>query len=538
MKKIILLILISVSVNSQVTQEWVQRYNRIGNSDDRANSVAADALGNIYVAGFSQNNIGEYGCCVIKYNPTGVQQWVQHYNAPGSGSDYLYDIALDNMSNIYVTGYTLVQSISRTDCLTLKYNSAGVLKWFARYDGPNLNDEGRSIAVDNSGNVYVTGRSDTITADQSSFITIKYDSSGVQQWAVRYPGLAGGFNSAVSIAVDNAASVYITGYNAITPNNLDYVTIKYNTSGTQLWAARYNGTGNSFDIPKCMVLDTAGNVYVTGESAGNPSADCLTIKYSTGGAQVWVARYNGTGNNNDGGNSMALDNSGGLIVTGRSIVSGPEDILIIKYSQDGFQQWVNTYSGPGNGLDAGNYVVTDNSGSSYVTGFSKTVSSENDIITLKYSSGGILQWTMSYNGGFNENDYGNSITLDASNNVIVTGHSAASVTTFDIATIKYSQLVGVIPVSSEIPLAFYLNQNYPNPFNPSTNVGFDIPQNSRVKISVYDILGNEIEQLVNEKLVAGSYNIEFNAADLPSGVYFYVLESGINRIARKMIITK
>ena len=90
---------------------------------------------------------------------------------------------------------------------------------------------------------------------------------------------------------------------------------------------------------------------------------------------------------------------------------------------------------------------------------------------------------------------------------------------------EYSQEVEV-----EIygPLMYALEQNYPNPFNPSTKIKYSIPQVGTqhavsVQIKVYDVLGNEIETLVNEEKPAGTYDIEFNAADLPSGVYFYQL---------------
>ena len=75
------------------------------------------------------------------------------------------------------------------------------------------------------------------------------------------------------------------------------------------------------------------------------------------------------------------------------------------------------------------------------------------------------------------------------------------------------------------PSVFSLEQNYPNPFNPSTKIKFSIPQSSDVVLKVYDILGNEIETLVNEEKPAGKYEVEFNASDLPSGVYFYRLKA-------------
>jgi photosystem II stability/assembly factor-like uncharacterized protein len=86
--------------------------------------------------------------------------------------------------------------------------------------------------------------------------------------------------------------------------------------------------------------------------------------------------------------------------------------------------------------------------------------------------------------------------------------------------------VGIQNNSGEVPIAFSLYQNYPNPFNPSTKISYDLPSEANVKLTVYDDLGREVKSLVNEKQNAGKYEIVFNALNLPSGVYYYKLETG------------
>ncbi len=92
--------------------------------------------------------------------------------------------------------------------------------------------------------------------------------------------------------------------------------------------------------------------------------------------------------------------------------------------------------------------------------------------------------------------------------------------------------------STEVPNNFSLSQNYPNPFNPSTRINYELPITNYVSIKVYDVLGNEIETLVNEKQNAGSYSVNFNAASLPSGIYFYKLVTEIFSETKKMILKK
>jgi hypothetical protein len=91
---------------------------------------------------------------------------------------------------------------------------------------------------------------------------------------------------------------------------------------------------------------------------------------------------------------------------------------------------------------------------------------------------------------------------------------------------------------SEIPAKFDLMQNYPNPFNPSTLIKYQVPQNTHVNISVYDILGNKISTLVNQEKAAGSHEVTFNADDMPSGVYFYTIQTGSFTQTKKMILMK
>jgi len=89
-----------------------------------------------------------------------------------------------------------------------------------------------------------------------------------------------------------------------------------------------------------------------------------------------------------------------------------------------------------------------------------------------------------------------------------------------------------------IPNIFYLEQNYPNPFNPSTTLRYSLPQSSQVQIKVSDVLGNEIETIVNEEKPVGTYELSWNAANLTSGVYFYRLQAGSFVQTRKMILLK
>ena len=98
--------------------------------------------------------------------------------------------------------------------------------------------------------------------------------------------------------------------------------------------------------------------------------------------------------------------------------------------------------------------------------------------------------------------------------------------------------IGISKINTEIPEKYLLYQNYPNPFNPDTKISFSVPKTNYVTLIIYNSIGKEIETLVNKKLDAGNYDINFNASNLPSGVYFYRLISGSFSQTKKMILIK
>lgn len=103
---------------------------------------------------------------------------------------------------------------------------------------------------------------------------------------------------------------------------------------------------------------------------------------------------------------------------------------------------------------------------------------------------------------------------------------------------KFKTVVTDVEELVEIPKEFQLYQNYPNPFNPSTKIAFDLPKQSKVTLKVFNLLGQEIAELVNKTLSAGKYNVDFNATNLPSGIYFYKLNSDEHVYTKKMILLR
>jgi uncharacterized delta-60 repeat protein len=436
----------TTSPSCGLQQEWIAFYNG-GFGFDVASGMAVDSSGNIYVTGSS---VGSGNCnfycndyATVKYDASGTQQWVARYDGPANDDDHPSAIAVDASGNVYVTGASLGTAWPDYDYATIKYDSSGNQLWVGRYNGPgNDMDFGNAIAVDGSGNVYVTGSSRGSGGD-FDYATVKYDSSGQQQWVARYNGPGNGDDEAYGIAVDASGNVYVTGYSGGSETGNDYATIKYNSAGQEQWVARYNGPSNANDYGRAIGIDGSGNLYVTGSSIGSSGFDYATVKYDTSGQEQWAVRYNGPGNEDDEPYAMAIDSSGNVYVTGYSTGSDSGyDYTTIKYNPSGTEDWVARYNGAANLLDIAYAIALDASGNVYVTGWSVGLGpfgTSYDYATVKYDSSGQEQWVERYDGTGDTDDQAYAIAVDSSANVYVTGYAIDSNGVSDFTTIKYSQ---------------------------------------------------------------------------------------------------
>lgn len=431
----------TVKYNANGVLQWSNRYDGAGHARDRAYKVKADAAGNVYVTGRSNNGTND-DYATIKYNSSGVQQWLKLYD--GGRTDRAVDLILDPSGNIYVTGRS--SNGSNPDIVTLKYNSSGTELWSSTYDRIDY-DVPTGIALDGSGNVYVIGQSD---ADASplynyDYVTIKYNSSGVQSWATLYTNSSGD-DIPTDLEVDKTGNVYVTGMSDIDASailNYNYLTIKYNSQGVQQWLKSYNGSANSQDQANAMVQDAVGNVYVAGRiETVNSQMDGAVLSYSPTGSQNWLYGYSGMGDNSDQANAIATDPLGNIIVVGYSVNIGTDkDMSVVKLNSAGDTLWSKQFTGTFSGSsDEATAVGVDQSGNVYVTGYVVNSYASSDITTIKFAPNGDTLWVRKYDF-IGESDRAYAMVVDAAGNVYVSGRSDSDPsinTNYDIVTIKYN----------------------------------------------------------------------------------------------------
>ncbi len=306
--------------------------------------VATDNNNNIYVSGFTdsasiiwENNPN---FLLVKYGPNGNLVWTRTYEGPGNNLDIALYIGLDNNNNIYLGGYSYNGSdYTTTDIALLKYNTNGNLQWLRRYDGPGHSlDEIYSMNVNSNGDVCIAGNVKNVYPG-SDLSLLKYNSNGDLLFVNLYNGPGNKYDGARDIKVDPAGNIYICGLVTVsqTDYDWDYITLKYNSSGTILWNKTYNGIGNAGDYATNITYDVNGSVYVLGVTWKTPNYDLTTLKYDLNGNLEWTQNllglYGGSGNQS---RSILVDNPNSVFVAGALIFSGGSnrslDYAFLKYS--------------------------------------------------------------------------------------------------------------------------------------------------------------------------------------------------------------
>ncbi|HTF04735.1 MAG TPA: SBBP repeat-containing protein [Bacteroidia bacterium] len=436
----IALLAISITINAQ-SPSYTWSKTAIGAKSEEGESCVADASGNVYVIGtywsptvtfgaFTLKNSDQYmsDIFILKYDSNGNVLWAK--SAGGKSIDQGHCIAIDGSGNVYVTGaYNASISFGsikltnkgEADLFVAKYDTNGKVLW-AKGAGGTRGDEGQGIAADANGNVYVTG----YFSETAAFGTVKLTGAG--SW--------------------------------------DVFTAKYNTNGDVLWVQSAGGSAG--DTGKNITTDRSGNVYVTGSYDSYSFAfgtielkhfggdDIFTVKYDSNGIVLW-AKGSG-GDINDEGGCIATDVNGNVYVSGYFRSSeitfgsfilkknGGGDVFTVKYDSNGNVLWAKSMGGDSD--DNAHGMAVDASGNVIVTGSYKSSTIEfgessrsnktgaSNIFIMKYDSNGNEAWIKSASG--TSVNYASGCGLDGKGNIYVTGTFLNSTVTFGSTTLEDS----------------------------------------------------------------------------------------------------
>ncbi len=341
-----------------------------------------------------------------------------------SGASQLYGamVAVDAADDLYVVG-----SYPFTYVELAKLDGAGNLLWQVEYDNPGTREQGSWVALDPSGNPLVSGY--LVTGSSVSgigFVTLKYDPAGNLQWSdvISYT-----HGRTARIASDAAGNVIVLG-SAYLGNSSgfftdDLVTIKYAPDGTKLWTRTAGYSASSQDSPGGLVVDAAGNVYVTGGTIGG----MLTEAYDPNGNLLWSYSSNASSSGWD----IALGPSNELAVC----AGGANQVQVYHFDLAGNLQWSNGYTGL-----LGTRLAFDSAANVVVTGYQST-GGYFDWITHKLAPDGSLLWSATYDRHKYNDEIPYGLTIGPDDEIYITGQGGPGPTSGNLsylktATVRYS----------------------------------------------------------------------------------------------------
>lgn len=313
---------------------WTRRYNP-SSGYEFCRCLGLDDSENVYVTGYSQSSgLSNWDIATIKYSPDGVERWVQRWDGGLALADEPNALAVDRMGNAHIAGFS--RNSRNSDFIILKYSPTGTLLWERRFSGPgDSTDIANAIVVDSLGNVYVVGQSFS-PVTKGDIVTIKYGPDGDTLWTRIFNGLPGDSSDVgMFVALDPRGAVYVSGYSYRSGNSADFVVIKYTPEGDTQWVRYYDGPAHGFDQGDGgLILDPQGNVYAAGRGPSVPggTSDYVILKLDPDGNQVWVYRYDGLGFS-DWIEGIALDPMNNVFVTGYSSNGSYGDYLTVKLRQ-------------------------------------------------------------------------------------------------------------------------------------------------------------------------------------------------------------
>jgi len=318
--------------------EWADPYNGPAGDDDRSSvvDVSTDGANNYVVVGYGKNADWNDDIYVVKYVSDGTRAWeAVPYDRGVSGSDYPSAVAFDPSGDILVAGYT--SNGLNYDYFVRKYNgSDGTVAWTDVYDVAGTGDDfASSLAVDSSGDVYVTGTAVTVSGNDD-FYTIKYNgTNGSRLWEKLFNGPGNGMDEAITVRVDpvNDEPV-VAGTTADTGNDKEFHIIRYDTDGNVVWERTVDRPGST-EIVTAMEMDKSGNVHVAGYTDNGSNRDVLSVQFDSEGSFLGGSIYNSSANDDDEGTAVTVNTLGEAFVGGYSVNAGGDaDYVVYKVTNN------------------------------------------------------------------------------------------------------------------------------------------------------------------------------------------------------------
>ena len=407
-------------------------------SEDGSYSVAVDGSGNTYISGYTDGVLGSSSAggrdaFLTKFDSSGSEVWTSQIGT--QNLDYSYSVAVDGSGNAYISGYTSgvigSSSAGGYDAFLTKFDSSGNEVWSSQI-GSSSGDFSFSVAVDGSGNVYISGSTSGVLGssykgNDDAFLT-KFDSSGSELWTQQIGTL--NWDYSFSVAVDGSGNSYISGWTEgvlgdSSAGGRDAFLTKFDSSGDEVWTSQIGSASNDHSLS--VAVDGSGNSYISGLTYGDlggtnaGGADAFLTKFDSLGSEVWTSQIGTSGD--DISRSVAVDASGNVYISGYTLgvlgdsSAGGADAFLTKFDSLGDEVWTSQIGSAGN--DFSRSVAVDALGNAYISGYTNgdlggTNAGGNDAFLVKFEPKRVTGRHVFYNNSaWDGNDAGANAADDA-----------------------------------------------------------------------------------------------------------------------------
>ena len=434
----------------------------------------------------------------------------------GSGNERGYSVQHTDDGGYIISGYTESNGPATGDFYLIKTDASGIEQWNQTYGG-NEDERGYSVQQTSDGGYVIAGYTYSFGAGDADIYIIKTDASGTEEWNQTFGGSS--YDYAFSIQQTSDGGYIIAGYTELpSSSNFDVYLIKTDASGAEEWSQTFGGTGNDYAY---SVQQTSDGGYISvgfSNSYGAGAIDIYLIKTDSSGTEEWSQTFGGT--EYDFAYSVQQTSDGGYIIAGStySYGAGLSDVWVIKTNTSGIEQWNVTLGGTEYDYA---YSIQQTSDDGYIiAGYTKGVGSmdQPDVLLIKTDASGYEQWSQSYGGS--ELDDGRSVQQTSDGGYIITGSTISfGAGSYDVWLLRLGPDLFGVDSDLPQPVTYSLLPASPNPFNSQTLIRFQMFVSGDVQIQVYDQHGRVVATLVDGWQTAGMYQVPFNTAGLPSGIY-------------------
>jgi uncharacterized delta-60 repeat protein len=527
-----ILILFLVEFGFAQTERWVYRYDGPANNADVAYALVYGQDHNIYAAGKIYGSTTSDDFAVISVDTAGNENWVYTYWAPSGDIARAITYGLDG--NIYAAG-KIYQSGENNNFIVVSLNPSGDTNWVYLYDGADHgNDEANSIVYGLDNNIYATGFS--IASADADLIVISLSSAGDTNWVFRYPGPGGGAENGNSIVFGADSNLYVAGYST-SASYFDFIIMSLSTDGDTNWVYRYDGPLSGYDRGYAITYGTDDNIYASGYAAGiGTSYDFTVISLTHTATERWVYDYDGPGSSDDESYALVYGSDGNIYAAGYSEGSASSaDFTVISIAGGGAERWIYRYNGPGDDWEEAYSIAYGADGNVYAAGYNALIDgSYNFIVTNLDKDTGDENWVYEYDGPGNDDDLANAIVCGDDGNLYAAGHSTGSGTASDFTIISLAGESGIEEDQTKPSLQPLFS--VASFFRENILLQFSEPSQKPLEINLYDVCG----RCVYEKTLNSTLNrIEIkdnNIRALCSGVYFLSVFSGNSELGRVKLV--